>query len=199
MAVMPDAERSRRAVFIDKDGTLIDDLPYNVDPERMRLASGAGPALQSLQRLGFWLIVVSNQSGIARGRIAESAMAGVHERLRDLLAPFDVRLDGFYYCPHWPHGRVARHAFACDCRKPRPGMLLRAAAEHGISCAASWMIGDILDDVEAGRRAGCRTILIDNGNETEWELGPLRHPHRLARDLPQAARLIAQHLPAAGA
>ncbi len=183
-----------RAVFIDKDGTLIDDLPYNVDPERIRLSDGAGDALRSLQARGFLLIVITNQSGIARGRIPEPAMAGVHARIADLLAVEGVALDGFYYCPHWPHGRLARHAFACDCRKPRPGLLLRAAAEHGIATDQSWMIGDILDDVEAGRRAGCRTLLIDNGNETEWVLGPLRRPHRLARDLSQAAHIIAQQL-----
>ncbi len=183
-----------RAVFIDKDGTLIDDLPYNADPDRIRLSPGAGDALYALQGLGMRLFVVSNQSGIARGLIPESAMAGVHRRLAELLAPWSVTLDGFYYCPHWPHGRLAHHAFACDCRKPLPGMLRRAAVEHGIDTGASWMIGDILDDVEAGRRAGCRTLLIDNGNETEWMLGPLRRPHRLARDLPHAARIIAQSL-----
>ncbi len=183
-----------RALFIDKDGTLVDDLPYNVDPDRIRLSSGAGEALHALQQLGLRLFVVSNQSGIARGLIPESAMAGVRRRLDELLAPWGVRLDGFYYCPHWPHGRLARHAFACDCRKPGPGMLLRAAVEHGIDTHMSWMVGDILDDVEAGRRAGCRTLLIDNGNETEWVLGPLRRPHRLARDLPHAAHIITQYL-----
>lgn len=182
-----------RAAFLDKDGTLIDDLPYNVDPDRIRLATGAGPALRALQALGFRLIVVSNQAGIALGRIPEAAMPVVHQRLASLLGAEDVQLDGFYYCPHSPHGRIAHHAFACACRKPQPGLLLRAAAEHGIDTGASWMIGDILDDVEAGRRAGCRTILINNGNETEWVLGPMRRPHRLARDLPQAAQLIAQY------
>lgn len=180
-----------RAVFLDKDGTLIDDVPHNADPDRIRLSAGAGEALHLLRTLGYRLIVVSNQPGIARGLIPEPAMAAVRRRIDELLASHDVALDGFYYCPHWPHGRLSRHAFACDCRKPRPGLLHRAAAEHGIDAAHSWMVGDILDDVEAGRRAGCRTLLIDNGNETEWLLGPMRRPHRLARDLQHAARIVA--------
>lgn len=179
-----------RAVFLDKDGTLVDDVPFNADPGKIRLSEGAGDALGAMRSLGFRLIVVSNQPGIARGLVPEAAMADVRGRIDELLAPHGASLDGFYYCPHWPHGRLSRHAFACDCRKPRPGLLLRAAAEHGIDVTRSWMVGDILDDVEAGRRAGCRTLLIDNGNETEWLLDPMRRPHRLARDLRHAARLV---------
>ena len=181
------------AVFIDKDGTLVDDLPFNVDPQRIRLAEGAGMALRRLQVLGFRLIVVTNQSGIARGLFPETAIDAVRDRLAALLAAHEVRLDAFEYCPHWPHGRVARYAFACDCRKPLPGMLLRASDRLVLDLNASWMIGDILDDIEAGRRAGCRTILIANGNETEWRIDHLRHPHRLARDLMHAADIIADH------
>ena len=181
-----------RAVFFDKDGTLIENLPYNADPARIRLAYGAGAALRRLQRLGFRLFVVSNQSGIARGLIDPRAMASVHECIAELLRADAVTLDGFYYCPHWPHGQVACFARACDCRKPAPGMLLRAAREHQLTLTDCWMVGDILDDIEAGRRAGCRTVLIDNGNETEWLDGSLRRPHRCARDLPHAAQLIAQ-------
>jgi D-glycero-D-manno-heptose 1,7-bisphosphate phosphatase len=158
-----------KAIFLDKDGTLIDDFPFNVEPRRIRLVSGAGPALRLLAGLDYRLFVVSNQSGIA------------------------LSLDGFYYCPHHPLGTVSDYAFACACRKPSPGMLLRAAHEHGIDLRASWMIGDILHDVEAGNRAGCRTLLIDNGNETEWRLGPRRLPTRIAPDLYSAAMLIAQH------
>lgn len=181
----------RRAAFIDKDGTLIEDVPFNADPHRIRLSAGAGPALQALKHSGYLLVVVSNQSGIARGLIPESAMGPVRARVDELLAPHGVALDDFRYCPHWPHGRVVRFAYVCDCRKPLPGMLLQAAADLQLDLRACWMIGDILDDVEAGRRAGCRTILIDNGHETEWELGPLRRPHRLARNLPHAADIIA--------
>jgi D-glycero-D-manno-heptose 1,7-bisphosphate phosphatase len=182
-----------RAIFLDKDGTLVENVPYNVEPRHITLANGAGPALRLLARLDYRFYVVSNQDGIALGRFGEEAMERVHDRLSDLLFRERLSLDGFYYCPHHPHGGVTQYAVACDCRKPRPGMLLKAAAEHSIDLAASWMVGDILHDVEAGNRAGCRSLLIDNGNETEWRLGPRRIPTRIAPDLYSAAVLIASH------
>jgi D-glycero-D-manno-heptose 1,7-bisphosphate phosphatase len=180
----------RRAVFLDKDGTLIENVPYNVDPALIRLAPGAAAGLTLLHRAGFALFVISNQSGVARGYFPESALAAVEARLRELLAAFGVPLAGFSYCPHHPQGTVEEFAMACDCRKPAPGMILRVAAEHAIDLSRSWMVGDILDDIQAGRAAGCRTILIDNGNETEWLLAPDREPHDRVPDLAAAARLI---------
>lgn len=171
------------AIFLDKDGTLIDDVPYNVDPARITLAPGAVAGLRRLSRLGYRLLVVSNQPGVAQGRFDVGALEPVRLRLARLLSEQGVHLEGFYYCPHGPDE-------GCACRKPLPGMLLRAAAEHRIDLAASWMIGDILDDVEAGARAGCRTILIDNGNETLWLRSPLRTPTWIASDLDAAAQLI---------
>ena len=182
-----------KAIFLDKDGTLIDNVPYNVEPRRIRLSSGAGPALRLLARLDYRFFVVSNQAGIALGRFQEDAMGVVADRLTDLLFRENLSLDGFYYCPHDPEGSVAPYAVSCHCRKPLPGLLLKAAAEHGVDLRASWMIGDTLHDVEAGNRAGCRTILLDNGNETEWRLGPRRIPTRMAPDLYAAAVLIASH------
>jgi D,D-heptose 1,7-bisphosphate phosphatase len=182
-----------KAIFLDKDGTLVDDLPYNVEPGRITLCSGAGAALRLLARLDYRLFVVTNQAGIAFGRFDESAMETVQDRMQELLQREQVMLDGFYYCPHHPEGSVAAYACDCHCRKPMPGLLLQAAREHGIDLRSSWMIGDILHDVEAGNRAGCRTVLIDNGNETEWRLGPRRIPTRMAPDLYAAAVLIASH------
>lgn len=168
-----------RAVFIDKDGTLVENVPYNVDPARLLLARGAAEAIAAFAAHGFRIIVVSNQPGIALGKFSEKALASIEKRLRKLLPA----LDAFYYCPHGPRS-------GCGCRKPAPGLLERAAREHDIDLAASWMIGDILDDVEAGRRAGCRTVLLDNGNETEWQVTPERVPERIAHDLPEAAALV---------
>ena len=182
-----------RAVFLDKDGTLIENLTFNTDPKKIRLSPEAGSALQRLQRLGYQLLVVSSQSGVGRGLFDEAALEGVHTRLASLLADFDVRLNGFYYCPHWLHSMMARYAYLCQCRKPAPGLLIQAARRHTLDLSQCWMVGDILDDVEAGRRAGCRTVLIDNGNETEWECSAVRRPHRLARDLPDAADIIAHY------
>ncbi len=181
---------ARRAVFLDKDGTLVENVPYNVDPERIRLMPGALEGVAALHASGYRLIVVSNQSGVARGYFREEALRPVEARLRELLAGAGAQLDGFYYCPHAEEGVVAPFKIACGCRKPLPGLLERAALDHGINLEASWMIGDILDDVEAGRRAGCRTILIDNGNETEWVLSPQRVPDYIAADLSRAACLI---------
>lgn len=180
-----------KAIFLDKDGTLVDDIPYNVAPGRMTLCEGAGPALRRLAGLGFGLFVVSNQHGIADGRFGEDAMLAVGQRLDELLLGERVALAGFYYCPHHPRAALARYARDCPCRKPQPGMLLRAAREYAVDLRASWMIGDILHDVEAGNRAGCRSVLIDKGSETEWELGPHRIPAYIAPDLVAAAELIA--------
>ncbi|MDB5808678.1 MAG: histidinol-phosphate phosphatase family protein [Betaproteobacteria bacterium] len=185
------AAPARSAVFLDKDGTLLDDVPFNVDPARMRLAPGAAEALSILGALDNTpLIVVSNQAGIAHGRFSEAAMQTVAHALEELFAAHGARLTAYYYCPHHPEGTDRRYARVCECRKPLPGMLERAAAEHGVDLRYAWMVGDILDDVEAGRRAGCTTVLVHNGNETEWQLTPLRRPHYSVTRLDHAARLI---------
>jgi D-glycero-D-manno-heptose 1,7-bisphosphate phosphatase len=185
----------RPAVFIDKDGTLIHDVPYNVDPEKVRLRSDAGMALTRLRRAGYLLILVTNQPGVARGLYGEADLIPVWERLALELAAWGTGLEGIYYCPHHPEGSDPRYAYVCDCRKPQPGLLIRAAADHGIDLSRSWMIGDILDDVEAGHRAGCRTALLDVGSETEWLPGPRRQPHLVAPSLLEAASgIVAQTL-----
>lgn len=179
-----------KAIFLDKDGTLIVDVPYNVDPARIQLYPDAGPALHRLQISGFKLIVISNQSGVARGYFAEDALDGVITALHHQLTAFGVKLDGFYYCPHHPDGSAAAYAIDCDCRKPQPGLIQRAAREHDIDLSQSWMVGDILNDVEAGNRAGCRTLLIDRGNETEWLTGPFRTPTATVTSLEKMAEYI---------
>lgn len=180
-----------KAIFLDKDGTLVDNLPYNVDPARIALSIGAGAGLRIFAQLGYRLFVVSNQAGVARGYFSEAALAPVADRLAVLLDREQVALQGFYYCPHHPDGISAPYRCECACRKPMPGMLLQAAAEHALTLSRCWMIGDILHDVEAGNRAGCKTILIDNGNETEWEMSTLRQPDFIAPDLYAAALLVA--------
>jgi histidinol-phosphate phosphatase family protein len=179
-----------RAVFLDKDGTVVVDIPYNVDPGLMRLAPGAVEGLPLLHRAGYRLVVFTNQSGVARGYFEEQALSAVERRLRALLEEIGAPLDGFYHCPHHPAGVVTRYARHCECRKPAPGLILRAAADLALDPWSSWAVGDILDDVEAGNRAGCRTILVDNGGETEWASGPHRQPHHVARDLAEAAQVI---------
>ncbi|NLG98684.1 MAG: HAD family hydrolase [Chloroflexi bacterium] len=178
-------------VFLDKDGTLVKDEPYNVDPEKIALAAGAAQGLRRLYEAGYRFIVVSNQSGVARGFFSEEALGPVETRLDELLRlSAGAALEAFYYCPHHPEGSIARYAVECGCRKPKPGLLLRAAVERGIRLEDAWMIGDILDDIEAGNRAGCRTILIQNGNETEWLDGSYRSPDFYAGSLDEAAEII---------
>ncbi len=179
-----------RAVFFDKDGTLVENVPYNVDTSAIRFSPGAATCLRLLHQEGFRLFVVSNQSGVARGFHTEEALGPVARKLTHMCLEAGVPLDGFYYCPHHPEGTVGRYAKICACRKPAPGLVTRAAGEHGIDLTSSWLVGDILDDVEAGRRAGCRTILINNGGETEWQLSEERMPDFLAGDLVEAALFI---------
>ncbi|MDQ6211983.1 D-glycero-alpha-D-manno-heptose-1,7-bisphosphate 7-phosphatase [Achromobacter insolitus] len=180
----------RPAVFLDKDGTVLEDAPYNVDPGRMALAPHAFAGLSRLGTAGLALVVISNQSGVAKGLFTASALTAVQTKLASMFSVAGAHLDGFYWCPHHPEGVVAGYAVDCDCRKPRPGLLFRAARELDIDLEASWFIGDILDDVEAGNRAGCRSILLDVGHETEWREGPARTPHARAPDLDAAARIV---------
>jgi histidinol-phosphate phosphatase family protein len=180
----------RPAVFLDKDGTLIENVPYNVDRSRIRLAPRAIDALLLLSGLGYELILVSNQPGVALGLFPHGALAAVEEHLNDLFLAHGFKLTGCYWCPHHPEGLVRDYALTCTCRKPMPGLLQVAAREHDIDLAGSWIVGDILNDVEAGHRAGCRAILLDVGNETEWLRGPLRTPDYVAEDLLDAATHI---------
>jgi D-glycero-D-manno-heptose 1,7-bisphosphate phosphatase len=178
------------AIFLDKDGTLIKDVPHNVDPGLIELSPRAGEGLHMLQQHGYHLFVITNQPGVAKGLFPEEALGPVEARITELLSTEQVVLDGFYYCPHHPDGTVARYAADCDCRKPMPGLIARAASENRIDLSRSWMVGDILHDVEAGKRAGCGTVLIDNGNETEWHMSPERIPDLVAPDLFEAALAI---------
>lgn len=179
-----------KAVFLDKDGTLIEDVPYNADPEKIRLCAGALAALQVLAAAGYQIFIITNQSGVARGYFPESALMLVEKHVRQLLATVGVSLAGFYYCPHHPQGAIAEFAIDCNCRKPKPGLLKKAAKENKINLDRSWMIGDILNDVEAGNLGGCHTILINNGNETEWQLSKSRSPNFVVNNLLEAAEII---------
>ena len=123
--------------------------------------------------------------------VKESFLQEAHRHIASRVEAGGGRIAGFYFCPHHPDGTVPRYAVDCFCRKPQPGILLKAAREREIDLRASWLIGATLHDVEAGNRAGCRTLLIDNGTETEWRLGPRRVPTRIAPDLHAAAVLIA--------
>lgn len=185
---------NHKAVFLDKDGTIIPDIPYNANPARITLSTGAGEGLRALKDHDYRLFVISNQAGVAHGYFDLKALQGVAAKIQELLRKYEVSIDAFFFCPHHPQGSVSPYNFRCACRKPEPGLILQAARQYDISLADSWMVGDILHDVEAGNKAGCQTILLDNGNETEWVQGPYRHPTRIARTLPDAVSFILNHV-----
>lgn len=152
---MPD-----KAIFLDRDDTIIEDTGYINSAEQVKLVPAAAQALVELRKMGYKLIVVSNQSGIARGLFTEQTLSQIHERLKQLLAEHNAYLDRIYYCPYLSDGAIGKYRKDSDWRKPKPGMLLAAAKEMKINLAQSWMIGNAYIDVAAGKTAGCRTILI---------------------------------------
>lgn len=151
------------AIFLDRDGTLVEEVPYLHDPELVRLVADAPAALRELAAAGFALVVVTNQAGVARGYYGEDAVRRVHRRMRELLAAGGVTLDGVWYCPHHPDGAVARLVRLCRCRKPGPGMLEAAAAELGLDLAASYLVGNDPSDVGAARAAGVTPLFVTTG------------------------------------
>lgn len=168
-----------RAVFLDRDGTIIRDGHYLADPAGVELLAGAASALRELAKAGFKLVVVSNQSGLARGIITPAAHDAVHARFVELLAAEGVALDAVYYCAHGPDD-------GCACRKPLPGMIARAIADHGIDAADSFMIGDKRSDIEAGRAAGCKTVFFSVDHDATADL--------CANDWPSVLHELEGHL-----
>ena len=159
---MPLAAR-RRAVFLDRDGTINVEKNYLHKIEDFEFLHGAPEAIKALKDAGFLVIVVSNQSGIGRGYFDERAVESLHKHIQTKLTDYGTSIDAFYYCPHHPDEGLDAYKTVCDCRKGAPGMLLRAAVEYDIDLSHSFMVGDKLADVEAGERAGCRSLLVLTG------------------------------------
>ncbi|MGH7351077.1 MAG: D-glycero-alpha-D-manno-heptose-1,7-bisphosphate 7-phosphatase [Candidatus Methylomirabilales bacterium] len=177
------------AVFLDRDGTINEDSGYLADPSGLRLLPGAGLGLRLLQEGGFRLVVVSNQSGIARGYLTEARLAEIHQRLESLLGTEGVTLSGVYYCPHHPEGAPPFRQ-VCHCRKPQGGLVERAAREHKIDVSRSYVVGDQLVDIELARQSGMTAILVLTGQgRLALESGTVQADH-VATDLAAAARWI---------
>ncbi len=157
-----ESTKAARAIFIDRDGVLIADGSPLLEASQVRVLPRVPQALAVLRQKGFSLFVVTNQPVVARGLITEAALAQLHQALARLLVEADpcARLDGFYVCPHHPNATLPEYRVACECRKPNPGLMLRAQREHGLDLAKSFMVGDRLSDVVAGQRAGCQTVLV---------------------------------------
>ncbi len=152
-----------RAVFLDRDGTLIDEVGYLDRLDRLHVFPWSVDAVRLLNRAGFRVIVVTNQAGVARGLFPETFVDEVHGALRARFAAGGAVLEEFYYCPHHPAAAVEAYRVTCDCRKPRPGMIWRAQRELGIDPARSFVVGDRWIDVEMGRAAGARAVLVRTG------------------------------------
>jgi D-glycero-D-manno-heptose 1,7-bisphosphate phosphatase len=156
-------EEKNRAVFMDRDGTLNEEVGYLSRMEQLRIYPQAYEAIRLINAAGLKAVVVTNQSGIARGYFTEDFVRSVHDRINELLGAEGARIDGFYVCPHHPvygNGIYKQH---CQCRKPEPGLLLQAADEMNIDLTRSYMIGDMLKDIEAGKKTGAKSILVKTG------------------------------------
>jgi D-glycero-D-manno-heptose 1,7-bisphosphate phosphatase len=183
---------AKPAIFLDRDGTLNEEVDFLSDPEQLVLIPGAAAAVARLNALGIPVVVVTNQSGIGRGKYGWRDFTAVMERMETLLAEENAWIDAVYASPHHEQA-VGEYAVADHPeRKPNPGMLVRAAAEHGLDLSRSWMVGDKALDLEAGRRAGCRVALVRTGygSSVDGSAADL-----VAADLPEAVELILSQWP----
>ena len=174
---------TRAAVFLDRDGVIVEDVHFLKSPSQLRILPGATQALRILQDQ-FYIIVVTNQSGVARGLLTEDDLLAIHLELVRCLAAEGAILDVLYYCPHLPEATVQAYQAACNCRKPKPGMLLRAKRDWGIDMVHSFMVGDTPRDIEAGCAAGVKGVMLGDGRAA------LPGAHGLAPDLARAVHLI---------
>ena len=185
----------KKAVFVDRDNTLIDDPGYLTDPDEVKILPGVELAIKSLRQAGYMIVVVTNQSGVARGLLSEELLEKIHANLRQQLAEKNATLDAIYYCPYHPDGSIEKYARESDLRKPAPGMLVKAAEELNINLQESWMVGDSSRDIGAGQRAGCRTIRVrSQGSHPAAHTGEEKTEEFQAdfsvRNLVEAARTI---------
>jgi D-glycero-D-manno-heptose 1,7-bisphosphate phosphatase len=159
----------KRGVFLDRDGTLIEEAGYLDRLARIRVFPYTIDAVRLLNRAGLAVIVVSNQSGVARGFFDDGFVQQTHTHLAKMFANGGATIDAFYYCPHHPEGTVAKYQRACDCRKPQSGLLERAARDHGIDLRRSFVVGDRTNDVDAGRAVHAQSVLVRTGYGVEYE------------------------------
>ena len=184
----------RKACFFDRDGVIIEEADYISDPSLVRLCPFAVDAIRAMHDAGRLVIVVSNQSGIARGYFTEADLRAVEARMNELLAEAGVKIDAAYYCFHHKKGIVPEYAIDCDCRKPKPGLLLRAAKDLDIDLDASFMIGDKESDLEAGLNAGCRGVaLVRTGHGVHQNIEKIPQAVDVGDVLTAAKELLARY------
>ena len=161
----------KRAIFLDRDGVINKEVNYLSNPDDLELIDGVIEALKILRNLGYLLIIITNQAGVARGYFTESTLLKIHEKLIGILEKNDVHLDDIFYCPHHPD-----FTGVCECRKPKPGMIFSAQKKYDIDLNESFMIGDTLNDIQTGINAGCKTVLVFTGygNEESKKIGEVK-------------------------
>ncbi len=175
-----------KAIFLDRDGVLNKEVGYLSNPEKFEFIEGSIEALKILKKKGFLLIVITNQAGIARGYYNEQTLAAIHDKMNLLLKEHNVILDDIYFCPHHPD-----FTGPCDCRKPKPGMILKAKEKYTINLDNSYLVGDTLNDIEAGIKANCKTVLVLTGyGEDEKKKEGKVKPHYIFKNLLEFAQKI---------
>lgn len=183
-----------QAVFIDRDGTISEEVGYINHTSRFRLFPYAAAAIEQLHEAGYLAILVTNQAGVARGYFSEDMVKAVHQRMTEELEASGATLDAVYYCAHHPSVGELPYRYDCDCRKPKPGLLLRAASDFNLNLTNSWMVGDRYSDVELARNAGVKSVLVLSGyGRGEWEHQRDNWtilPDLVAEDLLEAVSLI---------
>ena len=157
--------KKKKAAFLDRDGTIVVHTPYLSSPEQLKLLPHAVEGIRLFNDHDYLIIVVTNQSGVARGYFDEQSLIQIHEKLKKILIREKAEVDAFYYCPHHAEGVVEEYSVPCDCRKPRPKMLFDAARQYNIDLSQSIMIGDSPADILAGKEAGCKSVLIRDANQ----------------------------------
>ncbi len=176
----------KRAVFLDRDGVINKEVNYLSEPDEFELLEGTAEALKILKRAGYLLIVITNQSGIARGYFSVETLNDIHTKMRRLLKEQGAFIDDIFYCPHHP-----KFTGECPCRKPKPGMILEAQKKYGLDLSSSFMVGDKFSDIKAGINAGCKTVFVLTGHGSEeHEKGDQIHPDYIYDDLLEFAKNI---------
>jgi D-glycero-D-manno-heptose 1,7-bisphosphate phosphatase len=183
------------AVFLDRDGTIIEEVGYLDRPERVELYPFSADSIRALNRAGLRIVMVTNQSGVARGFFSEAVVHAVHDHIERLLAEAGAHIDAYYYCPHHPDGKVAEYARACDCRKPARGLVDRAVRELGIDPGRSFAVGDRWLDVALARAVGAAGVLVRTGYGLTEEQRPVKGlaPDAVVDNLAAAASWILRH------
>lgn len=179
-----------KAVFLDKDGTIIEDVGYMQTPEQIRFIPGSIEAIKMLNEAGYKVVIISNQAGVARGLVTEDMLQTIDKVLHKRILNGGAHVDGIYYCPHHPEYGVYPYKQVCECRKPHPGLIKRAQRDLEINLSQSYMIGDKATDIEAGKRAGTKTIFVLTGQGKEQKEKLKEKPDYITNNLLQATTWI---------